>query len=81
MEAKGKLKEDVRGASQGSQPKHLAEYKEFQDLLEGLDTVRRLLPPDHRSITRNLVQLHHLLKKTVQDGEKDRSKEAQAYVV
>ena len=79
MEAKGKYKEELKQYATGTQPKHLAEYKEFQELIEGLDVVRRVLPPDHRSINRNLYQLHHLLKKAVQETDKDRPKEAQAY--
>ncbi len=48
--------------------KDLIEYKEFQTMLEGLDRIERVLPPDHRSINRNLLQLHHLLQKFVADS-------------
>lgn len=61
-------KEETKVIPPRKKPKDISEYKEFQKLLEGLDRVKKVLPSDHRSINRSMLQLHHLLKRSSREG-------------
>ena len=79
--AENQLKEDIKTYIMRRKLKDITEYREFQNLLEGLDKIKKILPSDHRPINRNMLQLHHLLKKSVRENDPyDLSKISRAYI-
>jgi len=57
----------------------LNEYREFRELMDRLDKIKRILPPDHSSINRNMLQLNHALKKSLRESTYDHGKVNSAY--